>query len=186
MTITVNCPDLEVTKEQADANGEPTDEPVDAGLTAYFAIHVTNHGPGTAFDVDILDFAPDGTVWTVVDDGGFDCPATIDDAGDSYRESMVPGTATILLSYLPVGSRLRDAGEQRRGLRLERAGGRHRPRNAAEATITVECPGLNLTKEADETPIDAGEEGQLHDPPCGTRGRTMRSTSSCTTTCPPG
>ena len=59
-TITVNCPDLEVVKEQVDANGEPTDEPVDAGLTAYFAIHVTNHGPGTAFDVDVLDFAPYG------------------------------------------------------------------------------------------------------------------------------
>ena len=58
-TITVNCPDLEVEKEQVDANGEPTDEPVDAGLTAYFAIHVTNHGPGTAYDVDVLDFAPD-------------------------------------------------------------------------------------------------------------------------------
>ena len=77
--VTVNCPDLEVVKEQVDANGDPTDEPVDAGLTAYFAIHVTNHGPGTAFDVDVLDFAPDGTVWTVVDDGGFDCPDTIDD-----------------------------------------------------------------------------------------------------------
>ena len=81
-------------KEQVDANGEPTDEPVDAGLTAYFAIHVTNHGPGTAFDVDVLDFAPAGTVWTVVDDGGFDCPDTIDDAGDSCTaESMAPGGA---------------------------------------------------------------------------------------------
>ncbi len=39
--VTVNCPDLEVIKEQVDANGDPTDEPVDAGLTAYFAIHVT-------------------------------------------------------------------------------------------------------------------------------------------------
>ena len=57
--ITVNCPDLEVEKVWVDANGEPTDDPVTAGETAFFAITVTNNGPGTAFDVDILDFAPE-------------------------------------------------------------------------------------------------------------------------------
>jgi len=33
--------------------------------------------------------------------------------------------------------------------------------NEAEATITVECPGLNLTKAADSGPIDAGEEASF-------------------------
>jgi uncharacterized repeat protein (TIGR01451 family) len=157
--ITVNCPDLEVTKEQVDANGEQTDEPVDAGLTAYFAIHVTNHGPGMAFDVDVLDFAPTGTAWTVVDGGGFDCPAAIDDAGDSCTSgSMAPGKATILLSYLTseadCGSLVNNvevsaSNEPALSIELD---------NEAEATITVECPGLNLTKTADSVePIDAGE-----------------------------
>jgi uncharacterized repeat protein (TIGR01451 family)/fimbrial isopeptide formation D2 family protein len=161
-TIEVNCPDLEVTKEQVDANGDPTDEPVDAGLTAYFAIHVTNHGPGTAFDVDVLDFAPDGTVWTVIDDGGFDCPATIDDAGDSCTaESMAPGSATILLSYLTSEA---DCGTLVNNVEVSAS---NEPAasigldNEAQATITVECPGLNLTKTADVTPIDAGEEANF-------------------------
>ena len=161
-TITVNCPDLEVTKEQVDANGDPTDEPVDAGLTAYFAIHVTNHGPGTAFDVDVLDFAPDGTVWTVVDGGGFDCPSTIDDAGDSCTaESMAPGSATIILSYetseADCGLLVNDVEVSASNEPQASIG----PDNEAQATITVECPGLNLTKEADESPIDAGEEASF-------------------------
>ena len=162
VTSTVNCPDLEVTKEQVDANGEPTDEPVDAGLTAYFAIHVTNHGPGTAFDVDVLDFAPDGTVWTVVDDGGFDCPETIDDAGDSCTaESMAMGTAAILLSYLTSEA---DCGSLVNAVEVSAS---NEPSaevgqdNEAQATITVECPGLNLTKTADPEPIDAGEEASF-------------------------
>ena len=173
-------------KEQVDANGEPTDEPVDAGLTAYFAIHVTNHGPGTAFDVDVLDFAPDGTVWTVVDDGGFDCPGTIDDAGDSCTaESMAPGTATILLSYLTSKA---DCGSLVNNVEVSASNepaANIGPDNEAEATITVECPGLNLTKTADSDPIDAGEEASftIH---CGTRGQATPSTSSCMTTSRPG
>ena len=160
--IEVNCPDLEVTKEQVDENGDPTDEPVDAGLTAYFAIHVTNHGPGTAFDVDVLDFAPDGTVWTVVNDGGFDCPSTIDDAGDSCTaESMAPGSATIILSYetseadcglLVNNVEVSASNEPAANIGLD---------NEAQATIVVECPGLNLTKSADNTPIVVGEEASF-------------------------
>ena len=162
VSITVNCPDLEVAKEQVDANGESTDEPVDAGLTAYFAIHVTNHGPGTAFDVDVLDFAPDGTVWTVIDDGGFNCPGTIDDAGDSCTAaSMLPGTATILLGYLTskadCGSLVNNVEVSASNEPTSKIG----PDNEAEATITVECPGLNLTKTADSGPIDAGEEASF-------------------------
>ena len=161
-TITVNCPDLEVAKEQVDANGEATDEPVDAGLTAYFAIHVTNHGPGTAFDVDILDFAPDGTVWTVVDDGGFDCPDTIDDAGGSCTtESMAPGEATILLSYLTseadCGSLINNVEVSASNEPAANIG----PDNEAEATIIVECPGLNIVKTADADEVVAGEEASF-------------------------
>ena len=161
-TITVNCPDLEVAKEQVDANGEPTDEPVDAGLTAYFAIHVTNHGPGTAYDVDVLDFAPDGTVWTVVDDGGFDCPDTIDDAGDSCTaESMAPGTATILLSYLTSEA---DCGSLVNNVEVSASNepaANIGPDNEAEATIIVECPGLNIVKAADADEVVAGEEASF-------------------------
>jgi uncharacterized repeat protein (TIGR01451 family) len=160
--VTVNCPDLEVVKEQVDANGDPTDEPVDAGLTAYFAIHVTNHGPGTAFDVDVLDFAPDGTVWTVVDDGGFDCPTTIDDSGDSCTaDVMVVGTATILLSYLTTEA---DCGTLVNNVEVSAS---NEPQakvgldNESSATIVVECPGLNLIKTADESPIVAGDEASF-------------------------
>ena len=165
VTITVNCPDLEVTKEQVDENGASTTEPVDAGDTAYFAIHVTNHGPGTAFDVDVLDFAPDGTVWTVVDDGGFTCPATIDDAGDSCTvASMAIGSGTIILSYETTEA---DCGLLENNVEVSAS---NEPSasvgldNEAQATITVECPGLNIIKrqvddngDPTDEPILAGE-----------------------------
>jgi hypothetical protein len=163
VTITVDCPDLEVIKEQVDANGDPTDEPVDAGLAAYFAIHVTNHGPGAAYDVDVFDVAPSGTAWTVVDDDGFSCPTIIDDAGDSCTaEVMGVGTATIVLSYETAEA---DCGALENDVEVSAT---NEPAtvigsdNESEATIIVECPGLNMVKLADADPIDAGEEASFH------------------------
>ncbi len=163
--ITVNCPDLEVDKVWVDANGEPTDDPVTAGNTAYFAITVTNHGPGTATAVEILDDAPDGTTWTVVDDGGFDCPATIADGGDPCSAvEMAPGSATILLSF---ATEPEDCGSLTNTVKVTASNEPDRlydiETNEDSATVIVECPGLNIAKLADtEGPIDAGEEASFH------------------------
>jgi uncharacterized repeat protein (TIGR01451 family)/fimbrial isopeptide formation D2 family protein len=162
--ITINCPDLEVTKEQVDANGDPIDEPVDAGLTAYFAIHVTNHGLGDAYDVVVTDNAPEGTIWTVVDDGGFTCD---DEVGGGFQvitctaDVMAVGSATILISYetVEVDCPLLENAVSVAAVNepAEKVG----DDNAASAEIVVECPGLNIVKTADADPIDAGDEGSF-------------------------
>ena len=62
--IVVNCPDLEVVKT---GNG-----PLSAGQVATFTITVTNHGPGTAYDVTLSDQLPAGT-WTLGGANAADC-----------------------------------------------------------------------------------------------------------------
>ena len=62
--IDVNCPDLEVVKS---GNG-----PLSAGQVATFSITVTNHGPGTAYDVSLTDQLPSGT-WTLGGANAADC-----------------------------------------------------------------------------------------------------------------
>ena len=62
--IVVNCPDLEVVKS---GNG-----PLSAGQIATFTITVTNHGPGTAYDVTLTDQLPSGT-WSLGGANAADC-----------------------------------------------------------------------------------------------------------------
>ena len=57
-------PDLEVVKT---GNG-----PLSAGEIATFTITVTNHGPGTAYDVTLTDQLPSGT-WTLGGANAADC-----------------------------------------------------------------------------------------------------------------
>jgi uncharacterized repeat protein (TIGR01451 family)/fimbrial isopeptide formation D2 family protein len=158
--VRIDCPDLTVDKEQVDADVEPTDEPVDAGETAYFAFTVANLGPGAAYDVVVTDTAPAGTVWTIVDDGGLDCES----ANDGDQQAITCSTdqlgdgesATVLLSY---ETSVDDCGMLDNSVSVE---GSNEPaasteNNADEASIIVECPGLNIVKTADADPIDAGE-----------------------------
>ena len=63
-SIVVNCPDLEVVKS---GNG-----PLSAGQIATFTITVTNHGPGTAYDVTLSDQLPSGG-WTLGGANAADC-----------------------------------------------------------------------------------------------------------------
>jgi uncharacterized repeat protein (TIGR01451 family) len=164
-TITVDCPDLVVIKEQVDENGEPLSEPVSAGEDAHFAIHVINLGPGVAYDVEVVDLAPDGTMWTVIDDGGFDCPTEIGEAGGTCTaDELGLGTFTILLSY---ATSVTDCGQLLNEVSVSAS---NEPaawvtsENSDTATIIVECPGLNVLKrQVDENgeptndPILAGE-----------------------------
>ena len=77
----------------------------------------------------------------MVDDGGFDCPDTIDDAGDSCTtESMAPGSATILLSYLTSQA---DCGSLVNNVEVSASNepaANIGPDNEAEATITSSAP----------------------------------------------
>jgi uncharacterized repeat protein (TIGR01451 family) len=155
-TVDVDCPDLKITKEAAAS-------PISAGELAEFAITIWNVGPGTAYDVELVDTLPAGTLWTLLDDDGMTCST-----------SLVPGQQTITCTLGELAPGEENARTVRIGYEtsqddcgvLENAvtvAGGNEPSdkagsdNADEASIIVECPGLNMLKTADADPIIAGE-----------------------------
>ncbi len=166
-TVEVQCPDISVDKV-ADAGL------VSAGETIGFSIEVENSGDagtGTAFDVTVDDALPGGPGidWGIdyvivndveVEDPGALCSITgapeteslVCDFGDlAAGDSAIvhvssDTTADSCATYdnTAVADALND-GEV----------------TSLEATVTVECPGLNLIKEADVDPIDAGDEASF-------------------------
>ncbi|MGH2357195.1 MAG: SpaA isopeptide-forming pilin-related protein [Candidatus Limnocylindria bacterium] len=151
--ITVNCPDLTVDKE-------PVETPISAGEEGQFTIVVTNNGPGTAYDVVLTDTAPPGTVWTVVDDGGMTCDDAVVDGQQSITcqldELATEGSVELLISYTTTRE---DCGTLDNAVAVAAS---NEPQantedNFDQASIVVECPGLNIVKSADADPIDAGE-----------------------------
>ena len=156
-TIVVECPDLTAAK-QAD------DTMVSAGQQIGFTISVSNadlEDTGTAYDVqldDQLPFKADGTVDWDIDPayaGPGTCAITGDigsevlhcsfgdmEPGDSASVHVVSGTSKLdCTTYLNVASITSD---------------NHEELTPSDATM-VECPGLNISKLADNGTIDAGE-----------------------------
>ncbi len=148
-TITVNCPNVWVTKVAAD-------DPINAGDTASFTIDFGNDGVGDAYDVHVEDQLPSGS-WTL---GGADaadcaidgsnvlsCDFDILAAGESRsitvsRETvaadcgLIANDITIAASNEPAGA----DGD-----------------NADGDTITVNCPDIVITKTADDATVNAGD-----------------------------
>jgi uncharacterized repeat protein (TIGR01451 family) len=56
-SVTVLCPDLELTKTASNS-------PIIAGEDAVFAITIVNNGEGAAHDVVLTDDLPSGIAWT--------------------------------------------------------------------------------------------------------------------------
>ena len=166
-TVDVQCPDLAVVKI-AD------DDVVDAGLPIGFSIGVSNSdlaGTGTAFGVTLEDSLPGGngidweisSVWlngTQVEVPATYCSISGEpptetlvcafgnfEAGDSASVHLTSDTnADSCATYDNVATA--DAAN-------------HAALPSLEASITVQCPGLNLDKSADADPIDAGEEASF-------------------------
>lgn len=157
VVITVNCPDVTVDKE-------PVETPISAGEQGQFTLLVSNDGPGVAYDVEVVDTAPDGTVWTVLDEGSFDCSDEVTDGQQTLTctldELAAGASATILIGYTTSQD---DCGVLDNDVAV--AAGNEPDENTANntdsATIVVECPGLNLVKTADADPIDAGAEASF-------------------------
>ncbi|MBA4170358.1 MAG: DUF11 domain-containing protein [Chloroflexi bacterium] len=156
-TTEVLCGDIDVDKE-------PVETPISAGEQGQFTLLVSNHGPGVAYDVEVVDTAPDGTVWTVLDDGGFDCSDEV--VGDQQTltctldELDAEASATILIGYTTSQD---DCGVLDNDVAVA-AGNEpdeNTENNSDSASIVVQCPGLNLVKTADADPIDAGEEASF-------------------------
>lgn len=164
-TVRVECPALEITKT---ANADM----VSAGEPISFWINLGNAGDGTAFDVMLSDALPDGEgiSWSILDlwvkstqidpaDVGDYCAIT----GTTNQElecdfgDLATGEGAAIL----IGS----ATDSDSCAAYPNAGttwaGNHGELNSLTATVVVECPGLNIVKTADTSPIDAGEEASF-------------------------
>ena len=137
--ITIQCPDLQITKEADDAS-------VSAGEPIGFLITVTNGGPGTAYGVTLTDQMPAGVDWSLQSStGGSGCslsasdlltcgPVDLVDEG-SFSVHMVAQTTEAdcaLYENTATADATNDAQV-----------------TASDDTL-VKCPGLNITKDADD------------------------------------
>ena len=159
--ITVNCPDVTLDKE-------PVETPISAGEQAQFTIKVTNNGPGTAYDVVVTDRPPAGTVWTVltIDGEGVSCDDVVGGGSQVITctlESLEPGSENAVTITIGYDTTAEDCGTLLNAARVRASNepAASQSNNGDSATIVVECPGLNVLKQADEDPIDAGEEASF-------------------------
>jgi uncharacterized repeat protein (TIGR01451 family) len=145
-SVTVNCPNVTVLKT-ADKGT------IDAGDTAAFTIVVTNEGPGTAKGVTLSDTLPSGVVWSE-DSGACSITAGVltcnfgDLADGATRTVHVTGATDAADCGVLTNTAVVAASNES----VENVGD-----NSSTATITVNCPDLLVTKDADQGTVNAGE-----------------------------
>ncbi len=142
--ITVQCPDIDITKE-AD------DDTVSAGSDVGFTITVRNDGPGTAYDVILTDPLPAGLAWSLAPavDG-----CAITDGTLACTPRSLPALAEFTV-HVVASTGDDDCGTYQNTATADASN--DQPVQADDAT-TVLCPGLNISKVADDTVIDAGDQ----------------------------
>ncbi|MEO7296871.1 MAG: hypothetical protein ABIZ57_12110, partial [Candidatus Limnocylindria bacterium] len=166
-TVEVQCPDINVDKLADDGL-------VSAGETIGFSIEVENsteEGTGTAFDVTLDDELPGGPGidWSIdyvvlngeeAEDASDFCAIT----GEPESQSLVCDFGDMDASDFAVvhvsSATTADSCATYDNTAVADAFN-HGEVTSPEATITVECPGLNLDKSADADPIDAGDEASF-------------------------
>lgn len=147
-TTSVQCPDIGVTKVADDAS-------VSAGEQIGFTITVSNGGPGVAYGVSLSDPMPVGVNWTLDSStAGAGCSLSAGDvltcgpvdldSGESFEAHLVADTTEddcALYENTASADASNDA-----------------PVTASDDTL-VKCPGLNITKDADDPEtVTAGDE----------------------------
>ena len=157
--ITVDCPDVAIDKE-------PMESPISAGENAEFSIAVWNHGDGMAYDVIVTDAAPEGTVWTVLFADGFACDDETVDGQQTLTctlAELAPGEANARTILIGFKTSQVDCGPLDNAVTVSASNEdlADTEDNADDATIIVECPGLNILKTADADPIDARDEASF-------------------------
>ncbi|HSK93375.1 MAG TPA: hypothetical protein VLA76_04880, partial [Candidatus Angelobacter sp.] len=153
--VSVDCPDVSVTKTATDPDISSTE-------TAAFSITVNGGALGTASDVTLSDIVPAGFSWTV---GGPD----IEDCGLEAGDVLAGGSA-LSCNFGPLGP------NAERTITLTAAtlattcdltisntatvsadGDSNVTNNSSTATIDVECPELEIGKEANADVVSAGQ-----------------------------
>ena len=146
-SVTVNCPDLTVSKT-ADAATVSAGDPIGFTITAH------NNGPGTAHGTTITDPLPTGPgiSWTIAAQtpsgscaiGGSTLTCSIGD--------FAPG-ATVTVHVISPTTSASCAGYDNTAT----ATATNAPSASGSASTTVQCPAVTLTKTADATSVAAGD-----------------------------
>jgi len=147
VSVTIECPSLVVTKT-ADAT------PVNAGDPVGFTITVKNNGPGVAYNVVLTDTLPTnaGLSWSIspavtgcsITAGVLTCNFGDLTSGQSKSVHIVsPTTQDTCGQILNVASAKADNNPSV---------------DSNQATIQVKCAAIEISKLADDTTIDAGDE----------------------------
>ena len=148
-TITVECPNLSITKT-ADA------ATVSLGDQAGFTITVNNSGPGTTKGVTVSDPLPDlggGQTWSIQSQsGGFTLSGTAGNQVLSAGPQNLPSGAS--MSVHVVGTTANCGTLQNTAT----ASATNAPSVSASANITVQCPNLSITKTADAASVSVGDQ----------------------------
>jgi uncharacterized repeat protein (TIGR01451 family)/LPXTG-motif cell wall-anchored protein len=143
---TVQCPDLTLTKT-ADA---PT---VSAGTNIGFTITAHNNGPGTAKSVTLTDPLPTGSgiVWSESPDSAA-CNIASNNLSCNFGDMASGATASVHISS---PTQFSSCNTYTNTATLHATN--HADVTAHDST-TVQCPGLHITKTADSTLVDAGDQ----------------------------
>jgi uncharacterized repeat protein (TIGR01451 family) len=146
-TITVNCPEISITKTADQGT-------VSAGDTIGFTITVTNSGAGTASGVTVTDTLPSdpGLSWTI--------DAANSDAGCSIAAgtltcnfgSLAPAASKHVHITSPTTAASCGTVDNTASVTTSNDGS-----DSADASITVDCPNVTVLKTADQGTIDAGD-----------------------------
>ena len=147
-SIDVNCPDIGVVKTADDGT-------ISAGDTAAFTVVITNHGPGTAFNVHVADTLPAGVTWTL-DPAVAGC-SIVGTALTCDFASLAPAASiTLHISGETVAA---NCGTLHNVVTVSASNEVPDDQfpNSASADITVDCPAIVVTKTADKATISAGD-----------------------------
>ncbi len=153
-SITIACPDVSVLKT---GNGTIT-----AGQNAQFTMVITNNGPGAASGVGLTDNPP-GTGWTIV-------------SQSAGNKCAIDGRRLLACTGISLPTRARPTRSSSSGRPLSPAdcgpivntatvsmtGDTNSTNNSSTATVTVNCPDIQVVKTGNGT-ITAGAGRGLHD-----------------------
>jgi uncharacterized repeat protein (TIGR01451 family) len=147
-SVTVNCPDLTVTKA-ADAAA------VSAGDNIGYLITVNNAGPGTAYNVSLSDTLPGGLSWSV-DGGTAGGSCTIGGGSLSCNiGTLAPGSVTV---HIKATTAAANCGPVTNSASASASNEANTGNNtSAVSTIAVQCPDLTVTKTPDAASVSSTE-----------------------------
>ena len=155
VSITVNCPDLKATKTADNAT-------VSAGEQIGFTISVMNDGEGDAHDVALSDPLPAGSHldWSIASQPNGD-PCSI--SGDPGAQTLhcdfgALASGTGVSVHIVSGTSAEDCATFPNVATVTASN------NATlqpQASVTVECPGLNIAKIAAEPAIHGGDQASF-------------------------